>query len=115
MQRRVGPFHFAQVVRRDMRAETHRSCRNDDGARRNRLCFRLNDLAAQFGLIVQPALGNEHRKESEHDRYADHHDGVFAHRQPRRSYSRFVWDKLRAETESFLKFGIRMRRMLNAC
>jgi len=32
-------------------------------------------------------LRNEHRKESEHDRYADHHDGVFSHRQPRRSSS----------------------------
>src|SRR5206468_11456999 len=105
---------FFQAVRRDMRAETQWSCRDDDRARRNRLCFRLNDLAGEFGLIVQPALGDEHRKESEHDRYADHHDGVFAHRQPRRFYSRFVWDTLRAETESFLKFGIRMRPMLNA-
>jgi hypothetical protein len=26
-----------------------------------------------------------------------------------------VRDNLRAETESFLKFGTRMRRMLNAC
>jgi hypothetical protein len=26
-----------------------------------------------------------------------------------------VRDKLRVETESFLKFGIRMPRMLNAC
>jgi hypothetical protein len=33
---------------------------------------------------------------------------------PRRSYSTFVRDNLRSETESFLKFGIRMLPMLNA-
>jgi len=59
-------------------------------------------------------LRNEHRKEPEHDRYADHHDGVFSHRQAPSFLFDFVRDNLRAETESFLKFGIRMRPMLNA-
>ena len=70
--------------------------------------LRCDDPTAELGLIVQPALRNEHRKEPEHDRNANHHDGIFTQRTPRKFCLLVVRGKVRVETYSFLKFGVRM-------
>ena len=73
----------------------------------------LERLRPQLGLMVEPGLRDEHREQPEHDRNADHHDGVFAHARPHQGLF-FCGGHVRFETRSFLKFRRRKCRYVES-